>query len=44
MNPAAVKLATGLIATTAALVLGLLISAAKSNFDTTSGAILRTQR
>lgn len=36
-----IKLATGLIATMAALVLGLLISSAKSSFDTTSGDIER---
>jgi hypothetical protein len=37
----AIKLATGLIATIAALVLGLLISSAKSSFDTVSGDLER---
>ena len=36
-----VKLATGLIATMAALVLGLLISSAKSSFDTLNGEVTR---
>jgi hypothetical protein len=36
-----VKLASGLIATMAALVLGLLISSAKSSFDTVSGELVR---
>ncbi|MFC4529051.1 hypothetical protein ISN76_18590 [Dyella halodurans] len=38
----AIKLATGLIATIVALVLGLLISSAKSSFDTVSGDLKRT--
>lgn len=37
----AIKLAAGLIATLAALVLGLLISSAKSSFDTVSGDLER---
>lgn len=37
-----VKLATGLLATLAALVLGLLISSAKGSFDTTNGEIVRS--
>ncbi|SAK99289.1 hypothetical protein AWB78_05760 [Caballeronia calidae] len=36
-----VKLATGLIATMAALVLGLLISSAKSSFDTVNASVTR---
>lgn len=36
----AIKLATGLIATIAALVLGLLISSAKSTFDTVKGDLV----
>lgn len=36
-----VKLATGLIATMAALVLGLLISSAKSSFDTATGEVMQ---
>src|SRR5476649_238441 len=36
-----VKLATGLIATMAALVLGLLISSAKGTFDTTNAELLQ---
>ncbi|MEA3098304.1 MAG: hypothetical protein QOF74_2544, partial [Caballeronia mineralivorans] len=36
-----VKLATGLIATMAALVLGLLISSAKSSFDTANGELVQ---
>jgi len=37
-----VKLATGLVATMAALVLGLLISSAKSSFDTTNNELLHS--
>jgi hypothetical protein len=37
-----VKLATGLLATLAALVLGLLISSAKGSFDTTNGEVVRS--
>ena len=37
-----VKLATGLIATMAALVLGLLVSSAKGTFDTTSAELVGT--
>lgn len=37
----AIKLATGLIATIAALVLGLMISSAKNSFDTVSGDLER---
>jgi hypothetical protein len=37
----AIKLATGLIATIAALVLGLLISSAKSSFDTVNNDLVR---
>ncbi|EIM94389.1 hypothetical protein WQE_44748, partial [Paraburkholderia hospita] len=37
-----VKLATGMIATMAALVLGLLISSAKGSFDTTTGEIVHS--
>ncbi|MGF6776250.1 hypothetical protein [Paraburkholderia sp. GAS334] len=37
-----VKLATGLIATMAALVLGLLISSAKSSFDTVNGELVHS--
>jgi len=36
-----VKLATGLIATMAALVLGLLISSAKTSFDTANGEVIQ---
>jgi hypothetical protein len=36
-----VKMATGLIATMAALVLGLLVSSAKSSFDTTNGELVQ---
>ena len=36
-----VKLTTGLIATMAALVLGLLISSAKSSFDAVNGELVR---
>src|SRR5471032_2384462 len=36
-----IKLATGLIATMAALVLGLLVSSAKSSFDTTNGELVQ---
>ncbi|OUL97335.1 DUF4239 domain-containing protein [Paraburkholderia hospita] len=37
-----VKLATGMIATMAALVLGLLVSSAKGSFDTTNGEIVHS--
>ncbi|MBP0620847.1 hypothetical protein [Cupriavidus consociatus] len=39
-SSSAIKLATGLIATIAALVLGLLISSAKSTFDTVKGDLV----
>jgi hypothetical protein len=37
-----IKLATGLVATMAALVLGLMISSAKSSFDTLNGELVRS--
>jgi hypothetical protein len=37
-----VKLATGMIATMAALVLGLLVSSAKGSFDTTNGEVVHS--
>lgn len=40
-SSSSIKLATGLIATISALVLGLLISSAKNSFDTVSGDLVR---